>query len=148
MKALIAVDLHDHPEEVLSRAADWGMRLHASIDVVYVNPWTGITRPLTSPRDAALLAAEWDRIRAHDYAKLDALAKEELPEECRGLVLVLEGDPATVLASLTPGYDALIVGTHGRQGLKRLWLGSVAETVVRKSMTPVVVVPAPRAAAV
>ena len=40
--------------------------------------------------------------------------------------------------------DAVVIGTHGRTGFKRLALGSVAEHVVRHTHVPVVVVP-PRA---
>jgi nucleotide-binding universal stress UspA family protein len=36
--------------------------------------------------------------------------------------------------------DVVLVGTHGRTGVKRLLLGSVAETVVRKASCPVIVV--------
>ena len=36
--------------------------------------------------------------------------------------------------------DVVLVGTHGRTGVKRMLLGSVAETVVRKASCPVVVV--------
>jgi nucleotide-binding universal stress UspA family protein len=37
------------------------------------------------------------------------------------------------------GHDLLVVGTHGRGGLKRLVLGSIAERVVRASPVPVLV---------
>jgi nucleotide-binding universal stress UspA family protein len=36
--------------------------------------------------------------------------------------------------------DVILVGTHGRSGLKRMLLGSVAEAVVRKASCPVIVV--------
>jgi nucleotide-binding universal stress UspA family protein len=36
--------------------------------------------------------------------------------------------------------DALVVGSHGRDGVTRLLPGSVAETVVRRSPVPVTVV--------
>jgi nucleotide-binding universal stress UspA family protein len=36
--------------------------------------------------------------------------------------------------------DLLVVGTHGRHGIKRLLLGSVAEVVARKASCPVLVV--------
>jgi nucleotide-binding universal stress UspA family protein len=42
--------------------------------------------------------------------------------------------------------DLIVVGTHGRRGLARAFLGSVAEIVVRTSTRPVVVVPSPQAA--
>ncbi|MFI5308437.1 MAG: universal stress protein [Polyangiales bacterium] len=39
--------------------------------------------------------------------------------------------------------DLVVMGTHGRTGLPRLMLGSVAERVVRLSKCPVLTVPAP-----
>ena len=42
--------------------------------------------------------------------------------------------------------DLIVVGTHGRQGIARAFLGSVAEIVVRTSARPVVVVPSPHPA--
>jgi nucleotide-binding universal stress UspA family protein len=37
-------------------------------------------------------------------------------------------------------YDLVALGTHGRTGLKHMWLGSVAEKVVRSCRTPVLTV--------
>jgi nucleotide-binding universal stress UspA family protein len=45
-------------------------------------------------------------------------------------------------------YDLIVVGSHGRRGLRRLLLGSVAESVVRTARTPVLTVHAPAEAAV
>ena len=39
------------------------------------------------------------------------------------------------------GPDLVVMGSHGRTGLQRLLLGSVTEAVVRRSVTPVLVVP-------
>lgn len=36
--------------------------------------------------------------------------------------------------------DAIVIGSHGREGVSRILLGSVAEAVVRRSPVPVVVV--------
>ncbi len=38
------------------------------------------------------------------------------------------------------GADAIVLGTHGRTGLKRLFMGSVAEGVLRTAPVPVVTV--------
>ena len=40
------------------------------------------------------------------------------------------------------GADLIVVTTHGRRGLRRLVLGSVAEEVLRSTPVPVLVVPA------
>lgn len=52
------------------------------------------------------------------------------------------GDPALQLLFLAQDVDAdlVAVGTHGRTGLQRLLLGSVAERVVRTAPCPVLVV--------
>ena len=40
------------------------------------------------------------------------------------------------------GYDLIVMGTHGRRGLLRAMLGSVAERVVRHAPCPVLTIPA------
>ncbi len=43
--------------------------------------------------------------------------------------------------------DLIVMGTHGRTGLKRVLLGSVAELVLRKAPCPVLTVKVPQKAA-
>lgn len=56
--------------------------------------------------------------------------------------LLLQGSPATeILAAIeAAGADLVVLGTHGRHGLSRFLLGSVAEKVVRASPVPVLTV--------
>ncbi len=60
-----------------------------------------------------------------------------------------QGSPAREIARLAEEVNAslVIVGTHGRTGLKRLFLGSVAEAVVRLCHCPVLVIKDPHAVA-
>ena len=64
---------------------------------------------------------------------------------------MLTGDPATSIlrTANAEDVDLIVMGTHGRRGLTRLLMGSVAEEVVRKAKCPVLTVkqPAPVAAA-
>ena len=59
-----------------------------------------------------------------------------------------EGDAATEILRLAQEAqaDVIVMGTHGRRGLARMLMGSVAEKVVRKALCPVVTVklPAPQ----
>jgi nucleotide-binding universal stress UspA family protein len=57
-------------------------------------------------------------------------------------VVLLEGKPATALIDVAADRHAgaIVMGSHGRRGLRRLLLGSVAEAVVRESAVPVLVV--------
>ena len=51
------------------------------------------------------------------------------------------GRPARTIVEYADeeGFDHIIVGSHGGKGLSRVLLGSVAETVVRRSSVPVTV---------
>lgn len=53
-----------------------------------------------------------------------------------------EGDPASVILRVAGeiNADLIVLGTHGRTGLARLLMGSVAEQVVRKASCPVLTV--------
>ncbi len=57
--------------------------------------------------------------------------------------VIVEGEPADAIehAAMQRNCDVIIVGSHARRGLQRLWEGSVAETVARSSALPVLVVP-------
>jgi len=61
----------------------------------------------------------------------------------------VEGDVATEILRLAQetGSDLIVMGTHGRTGLARLLMGSVAEQVVRKAPCPVLTVKTPFPAA-
>ncbi|MDT3434543.1 universal stress protein [Haloarcula sp. 1CSR25-25] len=54
-----------------------------------------------------------------------------------------EGSPSREIVDYASqhGCDLIVMGTHGRGGIDRLLLGSVAERVVRSSHVPVVTVP-------
>jgi nucleotide-binding universal stress UspA family protein len=66
--------------------------------------------------------------------------------EARVQHLVVEGDAATEILRVAGQVrcDLIVMGTHGRRGLGRLLLGSVAERVVRQASCPVMTVKAPQ----
>ena len=49
-------------------------------------------------------------------------------------------DSIVTLLARDPAFDLVVMGTHGRSGLKHVLLGSVAEKVVRHAPCPVLVV--------
>src|SRR5262245_34574057 len=58
----------------------------------------------------------------------------------------LEGDPATEIVRYArdAGMDVIVMGTHGRTGVERLLMGSVAEKVLRDAPCSVLIVKLPR----
>jgi nucleotide-binding universal stress UspA family protein len=65
--------------------------------------------------------------------------------ELRLDIKMVEGDPKQVICGLAKetGSDLIVMGTHGRSGVGRLLLGSVAEEVLRKAPCPVLTVKMP-----
>ena len=59
--------------------------------------------------------------------------------------LLSEGDPATEILRVAQESqcDWIVMGIHGRSGLARLLMGSVAEQIVRKALCPVLIVKTP-----
>lgn len=51
-----------------------------------------------------------------------------------------EGLPSSAIVDEAAAADLVVMGTHGRHGPARWWMGSVAERVVRQSAAPVLVV--------
>lgn len=58
---------------------------------------------------------------------------------------LLVGDPANAIVheAEAENADLIVMGTHGRTGLTRLLMGSVAEAVVRRAKCPVLTVKQP-----
>ena len=54
---------------------------------------------------------------------------------------LLAGDPADAIlrTAASENVDMIVMGTHGRRGISRLLMGSVAEAVVRGAQCPVLV---------
>lgn len=78
-------------------------------------------------------------------ALLDRLESEAGPLREAGYVVrpsVRFGDPAEeiVTAATDEGVDLIAMATHGRSGIKRLALGSVAEGVLHQAAVPVLLV--------
>jgi nucleotide-binding universal stress UspA family protein/uncharacterized protein YbcI len=123
---LVPTDLSDCSEHGFRVALKLARDLHARMIVVYVDQ---------PPRYARHSPAMEETLRHHYDVR---------PTSCVEYVVV-EGDPVLEINRLAQkrGCDLIVMGTHGRTGLNRLLLGSVAEAVLRQSRCPVLLVPPP-----
>jgi universal stress protein A len=80
--------------------------------------------------------------RAGASQKLETLAKATRGRGIRVVTVLAEGPPATAVIRVArrKGAHLIVVGTHGRTGVQRMLLGSVAERIVRLSPCPVLTV--------
>ena len=81
-------------------------------------------------------------VRQHGQEQLERLLVKARRAGARARGLLMEGTPAEqiVLAAKSERADLIVMGTHGRTGLARLFLGSVAERVVSAAPCPVLTV--------
>jgi nucleotide-binding universal stress UspA family protein len=87
------------------------------------------------------VARNWGEIRGQLRKSLGSHAAEFLPDVPVDLRVVDE-DPAQAIVHAASSLDAglIIMGTHGRTGLRRALLGSVTEQVLRDTSCPVLTV--------
>ena len=101
-----------------------------------------------SYRDAEL--AKHPTYASQVWENVRATAESELLPDIRALkeagytvsVLIQSGDPARTIADVAErqAVDVVAMATHGRTGLRRLVLGSVAEAVLRELTVPLFLV--------
>lgn len=138
-RILVATDFSDNADRLLERAVALAPR-GARIDVLHVadagdmlgDAW------LSSGAGAAL----WDALVNDLRARGEALASRHArPDLEIAFHLAAERPAPAIIAWLeTHGHDLAVLGTHGRKGLRRALLGSVAEAVVRHAPCSVLVV--------
>ncbi len=141
---LVPVDFSDCAPGVVQRAAWLARRLEASLVLFHayevpaglasaarVEPVPGAP---SLPVGGHLRAAAEGRLKGY----LDIAAEEGVEAETR----VVEGAPVEAILETVEeaGAGLVVMGTHGRRGLHRLLLGSVAEAVVRRADVPVLTV--------
>lgn len=106
------------------------------VDMLDVASAGAVTTP---PLD---LTAAYDSLEARIIERLSAWQDETKKSFSRLAIHVRTETASSEVAQLASDLDAelVVVGTHGRRGLRHLLLGSVAEAVVRQSPCPVLVV--------
>lgn len=132
-----AVDFADESRLALQEAASIARRSEGELTLVHV-----FSPPPVG--EAVVVRADLD-VALHDEAEARIEAWRE--EAGRGSgrparAVVLSGTPAEDIVRFARERrcDLIVVGTHGRRGVGRLFLGSVAEKVVRAAPCSVLVV--------
>jgi nucleotide-binding universal stress UspA family protein len=139
-RILVPIDFSPHSRRALQYACELSKKMDASLVLIHAYAIPAYTLPegyiMASPATIAEIMTKIET--AMGEAKRDALAAGARVED----VLVVEGIPFAeiVRAARDKKCDLIIMGTHGRTGLKHALLGSVAEKVVRKAPCAVLTV--------
>ncbi len=136
---LCALDLGPASRLVLGWGGLFAQAFGARVDVLHAD-WIEPPRYFT-PAQFQAIAEEGERRKAKLVEELDEMAREVVGAGVKLEASVIEGHPVTVLRDqiLARRPDLVVLGSHGRSGVSRLMMGSVAENVVRESPCPALV---------
>lgn len=138
MAARILVPV-DHSTQAWA-ALEYAFETHPEASFVVLH----VVQPLETVLEGDVYGSERNIARAEEEAgdimdEVEALAEVyEVPVETR----IQHGRPAKRIVETADESDVdhIILGSHGRSGMTRILLGSVAEHVVRRAAVPVTVV--------
>jgi nucleotide-binding universal stress UspA family protein len=136
---LCPTDFSENAEKAIDFAVDLASKLGATLHLVHVYQLPVYPIPDGSfGVSQDFIAQTMDELNK-GLAQLAARKKGAQIETH----LVVQGIPHREIVRMADelGVDLIVMGTHGRSGLPRLLLGSVAERVVRTATAPVITVP-------
>ncbi|HET6762414.1 MAG TPA: universal stress protein, partial [Longimicrobiaceae bacterium] len=135
-RVLLATDLSGHS----AHAMGTGVQIARAL----AHPFTPTLRPLyvTVPSYQAAVAGLPERPTEEAARDVEEFLAD-VPGMPRSAAAVRVGEPADEILAEAAQWqaDLVVMGTHGRRGLPRLLLGSVAETVIRRAHSSVLVIP-------
>ena len=149
-KIMVPLDGSDLAESVLPHLEFLTAACKAR-NVVLVRVVNPISLPISVPAHGEFGFTEKDRQKLEENRK--KTAEEYLQKITQDIDIpetnvshaVLEGKPENMLADYATQneVDLIIIASHGRSGVSRWVLGSVADRIVRNSCVPVMMVRAP-----
>lgn len=142
-RILLATDFSPASEPATRRALEMAGAERAALLIAHV-----LEPPVPFSPDGYVLPRVYDEIaaamRADAEKRMQRMLARARKAGVRARGVLLRGAPheAIVRAARSHRAGRVVVGTHGRRGFSRFFLGSVAARVVAASPCPVLVVPA------
>ncbi len=132
-RILVPFDFHGPSKRACDYALELGAALGAALTLVHV----------VERFDTSLTAVEHAAILTETEAQLERTARLLRPHVRAVEAVVVEGTPWEEIEATAKKCraDLIVMGTHGRRGIARALLGSVAARVIRTSGLPVTTLP-------
>ena len=136
---LVGTDFSDCSDLALAQAVDIAAPLGATLHLVHA-----IAIPPIGIPEAGVAYGSMNVEAAAEIAQaaIDARADRNRDRVTLAPTCVEIGDPRDVIENVARRIEAdlIVIGTHGRRGIRRMLLGSVAEEVARTAPCPVLIV--------
>ncbi|PSP81465.1 stress response protein [Halobacteriales archaeon QS_1_68_20] len=137
-RILVPTDGSPEVERAVDHAVDLAAAHGATVHAVYVvNTASYTTLPMESAWEGV-----GEMLREDGEAALQRVREKAATAGVDAETRLVEGSPSREIVRYAENEncDLVVMGTHGRGGIDRLLLGSVAERVVRSSKVPVLTV--------
>ncbi len=141
-RILTPVDFSEASAAALRYAEALALPLNASIELLHVfhpPPLVDADLMIQTPGASQMSVSTWMKTEA---SKTMERFLSPRPDSARPLIHLREGDTAKTIVRFAKEerFDLIVLGTHGRSGLKGWEIGCVAERVVRTAQCPVLTV--------
>ena len=140
---LLATDGSAASENAAQIAVDMARTHGSKLTAVYVaDPYPFLSIGQTNPLGLQAYMAAAQQTASEAHARVAALCEQgSTPVVLQArMVENIAAAPGIIQMAADEGADLIVVGSHGRSGIARLMLGSVANKVVAESAVPVLVV--------
>lgn len=133
---LACVDFSEHSTRALTEVAEYARANGSKVTLIHIADPQAFIPP------QAVLEPSSATDRSVHEAELESLRKEHLADVSTEIAVVEDHAPARAICDYAAnhGVDLIVVGSHGRGGMERWLIGSVAERVVRHASSNVYVV--------
>jgi len=143
-RIVVGVDFTDTASHALLHALrTLGAAPSGELHVTHVVLDADASRAANLERDEALMDAAYQRLRSYlvEESVRDQASRDESFERVVAYHVRLATDAAQALEQVALDVDAhlVVVGSHGRKGLEKWMLGSVAEQLLRNARVPLLV---------
>jgi nucleotide-binding universal stress UspA family protein len=141
-RILSPIDFDENSLLALDLACKLAAEHDATLYLTHVVPF-----PIVPAAPGGAVPGSFPFLEPEAKARLEQLGRKRIPNSVRYEVVSRMGLPVEVIIRLQEelAADLVVMATHGhsRSSVGHLFLGSVAERVVRRSLCPVLVVPPP-----
>ena len=133
-KVIVPIDFLRHTEQLTELALYVCKKFEATLRFVHIVEHPHNFSSYETPSLAQFTTEVLDKaeIKMEQFVKRNS----EILPNCEGKVI--QGNIVTSIVNYAKDEqaDLIIIGTHGRKGLEKLWLGSIAERVIKNSPCP------------
>jgi universal stress protein A len=141
---LVPIDFSEHSKKTIKYATRFAAHYRAAVRLLHVFqiPDYAVTQYEHRQVGCDQLKNQVDIAEEAAQQNLDEFENELLKQGMNVKAFMRVGYPLEeiILMANDPDIDLIIIGSHGRSGIKRLLLGSTAERVVEHAPCPVLVV--------